>query len=977
MYDSFWGLFFEDVEAKTLAGEVMVPCPFHLWNLGKDNDETPAMSINIETGKYICFACKDIPQVPLRAQGDAEAFVMSYFDVDYSNAKSFVAGVLGDNPPIYPIDEAVIIEWQKGLANATKIVDRLKERRGFTDETIKKFELGWDGHRITIPIRNYRGDVVNVRRYLLSPIAGQKTKNKMVSLSPGVISLPTQILHYKYSKPRLWPTEWMTRPDPVIVMGGEMDTLLGNQLGLNAVTGTGGEGTWGEGWSEYFVDREVYICFDIDKAGKVAAQKVAVLLNGKASLIHIVTLPISDPPNGDFSDWITKTGLGEKEAILAELQVNSVVYAIPTQTADIVIPSNTEPTDVTLVEATYSPEWQGQRVRMRALVAGKSLTPFSIARNITLQCNKMDADNPLCRGCAINHRSGTVKVVIDKEDDILHLIKVSDEGYKDAIAEIAGVPAVCPKWTSEVEASQNVDEAFITPEVEPGVITDSDNAHTMQMAFYAYSKGAHTLEANQTYEMVGVTTTDPWKQRVAHLIQSIKPVQDTVRAFKLTDDVRVELEGFRVPDGLSVKEWIHQIGREISYHVSHIYGREDLVAGLLLSYCSIQQFRFQKQVIDNGLVEGLVIGDTRTGKSETAASLSRWLKLGTVVIGEGTSFAGLVGGLQQGADGSWFTTWGKIPQNNGRLVVIDETSGLSIEAIGNMSGIRSSRIAELTKVRQAKTSARTRLVWMSNPRPARSLRSYSHGVEAVSELIGKPEDVARFDYVLSCASGEVAEEVINQYIDDMEEHPPMTISQVGLHQLILWAWSRGVEHVEFTEAATRMVLVAATEQGKMYSSAIPLVEPANQRIKLARLAVSTAALCYSSDDDGEKVVVLPEHVEYARQFLDEAYAKPSLDYLGFSEKEKEDERIANSSRDIITKWITNNRTVAELIYRAEYFHPRDLCEQLSMSDDEAKDAIFRLSKSHMIDRTHKGYRKTAPFIQLVKEVRVESKGRGN
>jgi hypothetical protein len=46
MYEAFWSLFFDSAEAQTALGERMVFCPFHLWNVGKPNEETPAMSIN-------------------------------------------------------------------------------------------------------------------------------------------------------------------------------------------------------------------------------------------------------------------------------------------------------------------------------------------------------------------------------------------------------------------------------------------------------------------------------------------------------------------------------------------------------------------------------------------------------------------------------------------------------------------------------------------------------------------------------------------------------------------------------------------------------------------------------------------------------------------------------------------------------------------------------------------------------------------
>jgi hypothetical protein len=73
----------------------------------------------------------------------------------------------------------------------------------------------------------------------------------------------------------------------------------------------------------------------------------------------------------------------------------------------------------------------------------------------------------------------------------------------------------------------------------------------------------------------------------------------------------------------------------------------------------------------------------------------------------------------------------------------------------------------------------------------------------------------------------------------------------------------------------------------------------------------------------------------------------------------------------MTKWIKSNTAVAELIARSTHFRVRDLQEQLNMEDGEAKDVVFRLSKTRMIEHTPNGYRKTPPFIRILKEVKVD------
>src|SRR6056297_4091570 len=161
-----------------------------------------------------------------------------------------------------------------------------------------------------------------------------------------------------------------------------------------------------------------------------------------------------------------------------------------------------------------------------------------------------------------------------------------------------------------------------------------------------------------------------------------------------------------------------------------------------------------------------------------------------------------------------------------------------------MSGVRSSGVAEITKIQTEKTHSRTRLLWISNSRDGRPLKEYGFGIWAIKKLIGKSEDIARFELAVACASEDVPMSEINK---KMELHGKVKHQYKWnlCKDLILWGWSRKKEDVEFDKDAIQLILDLATEMGEQYSSKIPLVEGANQRIKLARLAISVAVRTFS------------------------------------------------------------------------------------------------------------------------------------
>src|SRR5699024_4597781 len=129
----------------------------------------------------------------------------------------------------------------------------------------------------------------------------------------------------------------------------------------------------------------------------------------------------------------------------------------------------------------------------------------------------------------------------------------------------------------------------------------------------------------------------------------------------------------------------------------------------------------------------------------------------------------------------------------------------------------------------------------------RQLKAENYGVSAVLKLFGKAEDVRRLDFAVAVASGEVDADIVNKSVADMPalQHR-FTSDKCKLR--VMWAWSRRPENIVFTDEAVQTILESASKMGRTYSSRIPLVEPADQRLKIARLAVAAAACVYSTDD---------------------------------------------------------------------------------------------------------------------------------
>lgn len=417
----------------------------------------------------------------------------------------------------------------------------------------------------------------------------------------------------------------------------------------------------------------------------------------------------------------------------------------------------------------------------------------------------------------------------------------------------------------------------------------------------------------------------------------------------------------------SVQEKLNQIHADLEANVTKIYQRRDLMTMFDLVAHSVLQFPFQGDVVRKGWVECLVVGDTRCGKSETVERLMQHYRCGELVTGENATYAGLVGGLQQ-TQKTWSITWGKFPLNDRRMLAIDELSGLPQEAIARMSGIRSSGVAEITKIQTERTLARVRCIWISNPRGKRPIRAFNSGLDAIQDLIGHPEDIARFDAAMTVATSEVPLSVINAAA---RPEVPHRYTSEACNRLVFWAWSRKPHQVVWVNDAERVVLNVASMLSRKYVP--PLVEGAEQRIKVARLAVAAAARCYSTDD-GETLRVTPDHVEFVHQFLNAIYCKPSMAFDVYSSTKLAEENL-HEPQEVQRRIELLSRESRSLLADAPAFTLTDVQDYAGLNRDAAAELISFLVRKRAIRKGKFGYYKLPAFIRFLREFKPNAEHR--
>ena len=135
-------------------------------------------------------------------------------------------------------------------------------QRGLTHDTIGRFLLGWDGKRYTIPAI-YRGIPFGVKR-------------RQSDVDDGI---PAKYISLTGSRVGIFNADALWTAHDVVICEGEIDAMLLCQVGYNAVSSTGGAGTWKPEWAKLFAAvRSIIILYDNDAAGRDGALKVRATL---------------------------------------------------------------------------------------------------------------------------------------------------------------------------------------------------------------------------------------------------------------------------------------------------------------------------------------------------------------------------------------------------------------------------------------------------------------------------------------------------------------------------------------------------------------------------------------------------------------------------------------------------------------------------------------------------------------------------
>ena len=648
-------------ETKNDGDEHVAYCP----NCEEPGEsKTPSASFNFKKKKFHCFSCKknfSLKELLMFARDDARE--------RRTEKKKGDKKTLKEEP--LPSEEQVM-RWVGALHATNGCLQAFKDKRGLSNEIIAKYKIGYrkDKRRYTLPIYDRSGQLVNVRYY------GPRSKAKMIN-------------HTGHGEARLLGWEALEE-DEILLVEGEMDWLTALDQGFNSMTWTSGVSSWQDRFSALFEGKTVFLCFDDDEAGRMGARRVALSLDRAGAKCHIVQLNIAGIKGGDLTDYFH--ALGNSAGDFREL-MNDSRFTVAGRVKQSKGPQG-ELEEVG-VEDSMSPENHSKNLSIVATVHGKAAAPYVLPREIEYNCGQDWGDK--CKKCGLAIFDGNRKISVEATDPaVLSMVDKSDEQVNRSVLKMAEIPPTCPKVEPYYHKVWTVEELQVMPSVEE---RSSEVLNPVDRT--VYNVGSHNLQINKTFQITGTSMPHPRDQKSVFQSWECEPVEVDIDRFEMTPEIYEDLTFFQPDNWQQQTPWekLKDIAYDMSINITQIYGRPELHIGYDLSWHSVSAFYFGGKLQTRGWVECLIVGDTRTGKSEVAHRLSDHYRSGVVMDCENASLAGLVGGAaQKGVSKQWGITWGTIPLNDKRLVVLDEAGGLKPEIISAMSSVRSLGVAEIAKM---------------------------------------------------------------------------------------------------------------------------------------------------------------------------------------------------------------------------------------------------------------------------------------
>ena len=901
---SFFEYYFSEYDFS--KRETAVCCPFpHRTESGLEYTETrPSAHINLDRGLFHCKVCD---------KGLSEtSFIAELFGCSYESAIK-IAKMFTSKEDKYT--------WDKG----TQLTDNIKElclSLGISEKVIEELDIRTElGDEIAFPVFMYN-KLVDVRSYRPHDRAN-KIRSK-VGTTSGLI-IPFDL--------------WIDTPKNkwTILCAGEKDMAVTRSQGLNAITLTGGEKALPKLLS-VFKNRKVAICYDNDEAGIAGARALASYLFKVAAEVRVVTSfhKTCTEHGEDLTDYFTKYKKTKED-------LQKCIIETPSFTLEEAKEEQLKRKPlITLLEAS-KPQYINRVVQSNVQVVATFEKAMPVPT--TIYAKKINSSGDLKYNQMAVGEERTWELSENTCQDVLKLIdnNFSEAQIRDNIRELLGISKQERDIKVEKPTKDTVYECNVTDLFEA---TSRDIA-TIEFTAYVLKK---RLESGKKYLITYKLVPHPYKgQQLTMIILDVEEACDSISNFHITEEVKKNLNKFKNLEG-TCKEKLNTLSEMAKAYIGYD-GYNTLIQAIDLSFHTVLEFNFGAFKNVRGYLDTLIVAESRVGKSSTAEALQRLYGLGafTSLAGNSATIPGIIGGSTK-VNGNYQTRAGLIPMNHRGLVIFEELAKCNTNLVKELTDIRSSNQVRIARVSGTLTlPALVRMITLTNVKNTtnkiKPINSYPNGVDILVELIGSPEDIARYDLML------VLGDQGNRTIDPFWE-PTNPFEPEAYQTRIRWIWSRTADQVIIDKEIGHYILEKCNELNQEYDSHIKIFGTEAWK-KVTRLAIAIAGYTVSTDETYEKIIITKEHVDTAIDYLISCYDNSTFKLKEYVTTERLYNTIDDDGVKLLQELYNQNPSIMIQLEKLNSTNKQNLMAATGLDSELYNKFMQRLTQGLFI--TYEGY----------------------
>lgn len=877
-------------------------------------EQVPSSSINLNMRVFHCFTCdrtyKEMDFAQMVLNKDKESIIREYTTKEELKNDT--------------------LNWEenqhKFLLENKEVLDKLYNLK-INQETITNLKLGYIANSLATPVFK-NGELINIARYNINKTPNKPKNEYNKNANSGDI-IPFDI----------WKNDFRN----TIICEGEKDMIVARSQGFNAITLTGGaQSNLQKDYLSYFKGRNVYICYDNDDVGKAGALKRYKELQDMCNAYVTNISSICVLNKEDVTDFFVKYNKNSEDF---KFILENYSY---------------KPTKEQLEDVKTKYELKVSKIEDNIKESAFRKNNKSVLQ-IVATCTETYAvpeyaifkpKENIDFGDAVPETKSWY--LSSTHENFLELIEgtVKTKDIPDILAALVGLGS---KWNLRYNIDMGLLQTIYKVTVADVALENDDKAS--EFIIDMYSKVP--LEIGNTYEITYKLYPHPKQGR--RIIAIANEIKETSYDFDTNNEEYLQsLNVFKVTSNIESK--INELYESAKCHIAP-YLNKDIWFAMDLVFNSPLDIVYNKPI--RGALDVFVLGDTRTGKSETSKALKELYDFGEVVPLKTATVASLIGGTD---DKIKKTKLGVIPRFHKELVIMEEFSGAPMDFIKTLTEIRSSNMVKIYRVAgDVQTPCKLRMITISNPISENgnlmTLSAYPNGVEPINELIKSPEDIARYDAFILFPR---VEKLSNPFGTKLNNN--LKIDSKHYQTKSKWIKALTQDDVIISDDVGSYIFEKGIELNNIFECSFTVFGSETDK-KIARMSASLACMLCSTLDY-EHVIVTKEHVDYIVDFLKRIYDNSIFRLREFANEEKSYNIVVDTDTKELERIYPKNVTFIDFLANTSKVNRNELMTVSGLGKDDFS-KIFNLLVSRRFIKLNKDL--VAPTVKFRNTYRVMDK----